>query len=320
VSEHARTREANSATPSDLLSWQRLMHAAITRPLAEGDRMQPQWTDGRPIEDVVNPLVKGNDRLGSVERLQIYNRMYWYRLMDCIADDCPGLHAFLGEERFWKLVVAYLNTYPSRSYTLRNLCSRLPQFLKEEPKWTAPYTDAALDLAHFEWAQIVAFDGETLTPFDEGSLAQVDPEKLRVRLQPYMTLLHVAYAVDEYVLAVKQGDHALRGTASQAVVKRRKTSAKSVSAKTKAGRIVESINGLTKQSLDVVVHRVDNVLYYKRLDPAAAVLLRALDAGQPLASACARAMRGSALSQEKQAEQIQSWFALWMRLGWLCPR
>ena len=312
------------------------MHAAITRPLADGDLMQPKWTDGRPIEAVVNPLVKGNDRLGSVERLQIYNRMYWYRLMDCIADDCPGLRAFLGEERFWKLVVAYLNTYPSRSYTLRNLCSRLEKFIAEEPKWTAPHTDAALDLARFEWAQIVAFDGETLAPFDQASLADVDPAKLRVRLQPYMTLLHLEYAVDEYVLAVKQGDHALRGTASQAVIKRRKIrvaksrskkalatkslSAKSDLIKTGAAESFESINGLVKRPIDVVVHRVDNTLYYKRLESAAAALLRALDAGQPLASACARAMRGSALAPEAQAERIQSWFALWTRLGWLCPR
>lgn len=307
------------------------MHAAITRPLADGDLMQSKWTDGRPIEAVVNPLVKGNDRLGSVERLQIYNRMYWYRLMDCVADDCPGLRAFLGEDRFWKLVVAYLNTYPSRSYTLRNLCSRLEKFITEEPGWTAPHTDAALDLARFEWAQIVAFDGETLAPFDQASLANVDPAKLRVRLQPYMTLLNLEYAVDEYVLAVKQGDHALRGTASQAVVKRRKTPAvKSASAKSlskNAGSVkngvaesFESINGLVKQPVDVVVHRVDNTLYYKRLDPAAAKLLRALEAGQPLAAACARAMRGSALPPEAQAKQIRSWFALWTRLGWLCPR
>jgi len=297
------------------------MHAAITRPLADGDMMQSRWTDGRPIESVVNPLVKGNDRLAAVERLQIYNRMYWYRLMDCVADDCPGLRAFLGEERFWKLVTAYLNTYPSRSYTLRNLCSRLAQFLEEQPSWTAPHTDAAIDLARFEWAQIVAFDGETLRPFDQTSLAQADPETLRVCLQPYMTLLHLEHAVDEYVLAVKQGDHALRGTASQAVIKRRKTrAAKSKTGKDGSTISGEAINGLAKETLDVVVHRVDNTLYYKRLDPVAAVLLRALEAGQPIASACARAMRGSKLAPEKQAEQIQAWFALWMRLGWLCPR
>ncbi len=285
--------------------------------------MQAQWTDGRPIDEIVNPLVKGNDRLAAVERLQIYNRMYWYRLMDCIADDCPGLRTFLGEDRFWKLVTAYLTKHPSRSYTLRNLCSRLAQFIEEEPEWTVPHTSAALDLAKFEWAQIVAFDGETLTPFDQASLAQANSDELRVQLQPYMTLLTTAYAVDEYILAVKQGDQALRGTASQAVVKRRKTRAEKLGPRKSGGlgkNQPDAINGLVKMDLDVVVHRVDNILYYKRLDSAAAVLLRALDAGQPLAKACARAMRGSKLSLQAQAEQIQTWFALWMRLGWLCPR
>ena len=90
------------------------------------------------MEKVAAEFIKPNDRLTSFERLQLYNRMYWFRLFDAIRDDCPGLLAALGERAFGRLAQAYLAKYPSRSFTLRNLCSRLVQFIRENPSLTAP--------------------------------------------------------------------------------------------------------------------------------------------------------------------------------------
>lgn len=284
------------------------MHQAVTRPLAPGDRTDRVWSDGRKTAKVIAPLVKANDRLEAIERLEIYNRMYWYRILDCVADDCPGLRAFLGDEKFWKLANAYLATYPSKSYTLRNLCSRLPKFIAERPELTAPFTKQALDLARFEWAQVVAFDDAALPRLTKKAIKAANPETLRVRLQPHLTLLHLSYAADEYVLAVKRGDVALRGEASQAVVQRREK------------KKTQKSGALKEEAIDVVVHRSDFSIYYKRLEPEAARLLEALGKGLPLPAACARAMRGSKLSEAEQAAKIQAWFSLWMRLGWLCPR
>ena len=35
------------------------------------------------------------------------------------------------------------------------------QFLLEEPQLTHPHEQMCLDMARFEWAQVVAFDGES---------------------------------------------------------------------------------------------------------------------------------------------------------------
>ena len=43
-------------------------------------RMQPA---SRPVADT---FIKPNDRLTSFERLEIYNRQYWFRLIDCFYD------------------------------------------------------------------------------------------------------------------------------------------------------------------------------------------------------------------------------------------
>jgi hypothetical protein len=297
-------------TPGDLAEWQRTMFAAVTRPLAPGDRAQKAWFDGTSSARAVAKLIKPSAALRPLERVEIYNRMYWFRLLDCIATDFPGLRALLGDERFWKLAEAYLRTNPSRSFTLRNLGARLPRFVATEPRWTKPYTEAARDLARFEWAQIVAFDEARLVPLTKKKLAGVNPETLRLRVQPYLTLLTVAHPVDEYVLAVKN-DNALRAEASNAVVER------SPGAVRDDGKV--ALRRL-RERLHVVVHRSDNQLYYKRLEPEAARLLRALAAGKRLPEACGAAFVRTRFSPEAQAAKIQAWFALWMRLGWLCVR
>src|SRR5450432_410557 len=125
-------------TTADVVTLQRLMTHTLLRPLTKDDGLQPKWIDGRPMEEVAAEFIKPNDRLSAFERLQLYNRMYWYRLIDIMHADNPGMRAVLGDRRFTRLVEAYLTKYPSRSFTLRNLCERLRQFIREETRWTAP--------------------------------------------------------------------------------------------------------------------------------------------------------------------------------------
>jgi hypothetical protein len=42
------------------------------------------------MHDVAAEFIKPNDRLSSFERLEIYNRQYWFRVLDCLYDDYPG--------------------------------------------------------------------------------------------------------------------------------------------------------------------------------------------------------------------------------------
>jgi hypothetical protein len=282
------------------------MHAAITRPLAPGDRTQRRWFDGSSTAVAVAKLVKPSRTLRPIERVEIYNRMYWFRLLDSMAQDFPGLRALLGEKRFWPLIEKYLAVCPSRSFTLRDLGSRLERFIVREPSLVAPHGAAARDLVRFEWAQIVAFDGPSKPRLKKSQLNGVPADKLRLSLQPYLTVMTCRHPVDEYVLAVKR-DGALRAEASNAIAARTES-------------VAESAQLARGAVLHIAVHRVDNQLYYKRIEPEAARLLRAIKAGQTLAEACAGAFGRSKLKPADQAEKIRSWFALWMRLGWLCAR
>jgi len=289
------------ATTGDVVKLQRLMTNILVRPLTKNDGLQPRWTDGRPMAEVASEFIKPNDRLSAFERLQLYNRMYWFRLLDIMHDDNPGLRAVLGDKKFTRLVEAYLTKYPSRSFTLRNLCSRLGQFLREEPRWTAPHTALARAVVQFEWAQTLAFDEAELPVLDPKEIAGIPPGRLRLRLQPYVSLLALDYPVDTYVTSVKRRD-ALRTEASNAVDSVRAAVRQKSVARPRRGRVY------------VAVHRLENRLYYKRLDRPAFLILQALAAGQPLAKAVTVAGPGL------NAEQVTTWFATWVELGWLCRR
>ena len=289
------------ATDADLRALQRWMTHALVQPLTADDDVQPVWRDGRPMAEVAAEYIKPNDRLTSLERLQIYSRSYWYRVIDCVYDDAPGLRALLGEEKFSALVRAYLAKYPSRSFTLRNLCARLAQFVREEPRWTRPHTALAHAVARFEWAQTVAFDGEARPVITPEELAKTPPTKLRLGLQPYLSLVAAEWPVDDYVLAVKKRD-ALRSEASNAIDR-----APSAASRRKVPR-----PGRAKTF--IVVHRYNHRLYYKRVDAAAFKILIALAAGQTLVQAVAAA------GPRVKAEQVREWFATWMELGWFARR
>lgn len=278
-----------------------MMTHALLQPLTADDELAPRWRDGRPMAEVAAEFIKPNDRLSSFERLQIYARGYWFRVIDGVYEDHPGLRALLGDKKFSALVRAYLAKYPSRSFTMRNLSSRLPQFIREAPRWTAPRTALAHAVARFEWAQTIAFDAAALPVLTAAEIARTPPARLRLGLQPYVSLLAVDWPVDDYVMAVKTRD-ALRREASHAVEHGPRPAAR------------KKIPLPRRRRVFIVVHRYPHRLYYKRVDSAGFKILTALAAGRTLARAVAAAGRGVT------PRQVGEWFATWMELGWFCRR
>ncbi len=287
---------------SQYREFQRLMTTALFRPLTPGNRMQTRWTDSRKMSEVAGEFVKPNDRLTSFERLEIYNRQYWFRVLDSFYEDYPGLRAVLGEKSFLKLAEAYLVKYPSASFTLRNLGSRLERFLRQEPQWAGKRLPLAIDVVRFEWAQIVAFDTEARPVVDIAELHAMSPEQLSLGLQPHITLLAFDYPIDDFVLAAKRHE-ALRGEASNAM---------------KSAHKAAKLNKVPLPSPHktyVAIHRHKNAVYYKRLEPEAFALLNALRQGVLIEIACARALR-RASSQVDWQEKVKGWFQDWSSLGW----
>jgi hypothetical protein len=296
---------------SQLKALQTLMASALFRPLTDEDRMQPWWTDGSSMAKVADRLIKPNDRLSAFERLEIYNRVYWFRVLDCLYDDYPGLRAIVGEKKFMALAVAYLAKYPSVSFTLRNLGQRLEKFLREEPRWIAPHEELALDMTRFEWAQVVAFDDAARPRITTDDILDTPRSKLRLGLQPYLSLLDLSYAVDKFFLAVQKRDaDVLRDEASNTF-----EAMPQVRPRRKSLRLPK------REHIHVAVHRYDNALYYKRLEREAFAILLALRRGTTVEKACVDAIANSAHKRVDWAARVEEWFNDWSSLGWFCrPR
>ena len=114
------SQAAEAISLVNLLELQRRMAEDVMRPLTSDSQMQPLTTGGRSMRELADSYIKPNELLSSFDRLEIYNRQYWFRVIGAVAEDFPALNAVLGEKVFDRLVLAYLRDNPSTSFTLRN--------------------------------------------------------------------------------------------------------------------------------------------------------------------------------------------------------
>jgi Putative DNA-binding domain len=288
-----------------LLELQRTMARAVMQPLTASEHMQRTAPDGLPMRAYAARFIKPNDRLSSFERLEIYNRQYWFRLLSSMAEDFPGLRSILGGRRFDAMCNAYLVDCPSSSFTLRNLGSRLESWLRKHPKWAGDKQDLALDMVRLEWADIEAFDSKAEPTLGPNDLAAAAGPNLRLHLQPYLQLLALRYPVDDLLLAVRKDDEDTT-FASNAFQERRKRSR------------VHAVAKLKRASIFLAVHRIDFSVYFRRIEAEEFAILTALCRGLTLGKAIDTAFRKSSLPPAERAASVREWFQNWAALGWFC--
>src|SRR5271166_4640638 len=281
---------------------QRTMFDAIRQPLTAGEGMRQRTRDGKSLRAIANEIIKPNDRLTSFERLEIYNRQYWFRILSALSEDFPGLRAIIGERRFEKLASAYLLDCPSVSFTMRNLGSRLEAWLRAHPEHIAKFEEIALDMVRLEWAEIEAFDEAVKPKLTEAELPGLGPDP-KFELQPYVRLLDLSYPVDDLLIRVRNEEQET-GMVSNAVTER-------IRSRARRRRLPEP------ERIFLAVHRADNSVYFKRIDKEAFAILCALRDGSTLSDAV-DAVDWSGQAPEEASAHVQQWFAYWSAQGWFC--
>jgi hypothetical protein len=285
-----------------LAALQRQVARAVMTPLTASDRMRRVAPNGKSLSKAASKIIKPNDRLTSFERLEIYNRQYWFRVLDALSDDFPGLRAVLGDRRFDALAKHYLTNCPSRSFTMRNIGSQLESWLRKHPSYAAGRLQLAIDMVRLEWAEIEAFDGASEPPITAATLAGADPAKLRLRLQPFIRLLDLHYPVDDLLLAVKHDAPA--DIASNAMEERQKR------------KKVSAVARLKPAPVYLAIHRVENTVYFRRLEREEFAVLHSLQKGATLERAIVAAFRGSKIPTVERASHVAAWFQNWSSMGW----
>src|ERR1700734_2427602 len=96
----AVSHDSTAQPQMDLRTLQREMAAAVMHPLTRDEGMRSHAADGRPMTEIASSFIAPNSRLNAFERLEIYNRQYWFRILGALAEDFAAVRAVVGTQRF----------------------------------------------------------------------------------------------------------------------------------------------------------------------------------------------------------------------------
>ena len=179
-----------------LESLQREFFTALRMPLRGTSRRStelPQSDEDHSPDFLAkaDELMKPTANLSSAERLELYHRQYWFRLLDSIAEDFPVLQRMAGEEEFWAMMEDYLLACPSGSFTLRHLGRSMASFIADRESLDPLRRRWFSALAELEYASMEVYEAPEREP--------LPPEKLAtdvLELQPHVRLMRFPVPAD----------------------------------------------------------------------------------------------------------------------------
>lgn len=238
----------------------------------------------------VEGLITRSQSQSGIERLEIYSRAYFARLLECLRSQFPQFAKALGEELFARFAYGYLMQYPSQSYTLANLGDRFVPYLAETrpaDASAAAWPDWLIDLARLEWQFDQVFEGAgnegqpQLAAEQIRSLPADRWPEARFVPAPCLRLLTLRYPIHEYYRALRQGEPAHPPRA---------------------------------ETTHLAISRREYIVRYFALDEPQHALLSAIVGGATLGEAIEQ------LAQQQSdldvlANQLHAWFELWTAEG-----
>jgi hypothetical protein len=209
--------------------------------------------------------------------LGVYHDAYRLRLVECLADDFPGVAHAMGHDGFERLALRAIAWRPSTGPNLNAYGNLIPALLAEPIR----VRDRAFlrELAELEWAIVEAVHAAPPETVDGEALRAIPPERwgdLRFTPNPALRILRHRYPANAWYQAFRED---------------------------RAGPIPRP------RTSRVAVYRVGASIWRMELTEMTAGLLDRLCAGQPLGDALAP-LEGVAGS-----EQVMAWFSSWVSGG-----
>ncbi|MDP6981013.1 MAG: DNA-binding domain-containing protein [Myxococcota bacterium] len=142
--------------PLPLAQLQRLFHDLLRAPEGVQSGLDAMVERGELDRADISFAIVGDDRLDATGRLDIYAGMYFYRLLDVLADEHARTAERIGEVNFHNLVTDYLIAHPPSAPSLREAGAAFPSFLDGHA--LASSFPALGDVARIERARLEVFD------------------------------------------------------------------------------------------------------------------------------------------------------------------
>lgn len=174
---------------ASLLSTQRRFLGALLEPLSGENRALAELPPGDKtpapaFHAVADELLRSTESVHARERLGLYHRQYWFRLIDSLAEDFPRVRELLGPEAFLAAIERNLLARPPASWTLRHLGEGFADFLRADSSLSAPLRPWAGALADHEYAHMRVFEAAALP-----EPADADFATSHVMLQPDVAII-----------------------------------------------------------------------------------------------------------------------------------
>jgi hypothetical protein len=151
-------------------------------------------------------LVRSSGQLSSVERVDVYANMYFFRILEVLADEYAKIVTLMGADAFHNLVTDYLLACRPAHPSLREVGARLPAYLATHPlaegrPWLA-------ELARLERTRLELFDGPDAETLTLDAVRAMPPEalpELALRAIPCHALLRTEFAIAPLWRALEDG-------------------------------------------------------------------------------------------------------------------
>lgn len=286
----------------DLSTIQRWFQSVISHP--EGIQSGIETDEAQTLihlkKSELENIIRRSKNLSAEERLAIYANAYYARLLECLRESFPVLTKTLGADVFNDFAFDYLQTYPSKTYTLNRLGDHFADFLNqtrpdrtpENPNPQTDWPDFLIDLARLEWNIEQVFDGpgaENKPTLLTEDLQRLTPEMFATaRLVPNcsLKLLEFKFPVNAYYTAAK----GLKDTD-------------------------EAPPPPNPGQQFLALHRRDFIVRRTELSAAQHALLGSLQSGSTITAAIIAAAGYTDLSEEQFQSAISQWFTNWTASG-----
>ncbi len=312
---------ARMKAPADLVEFQKWFGGETARPLSAED---PGRTRGREPSAVreADARLKSANGMSGFERLNVYNRQYWFRLVTILQEEYPCAVHLLGLDAFNAWAVKYVHAHPPASPYLADLDAAFPAFIGRRLR-AVRGTSAPRSLRGAEWRAAVR---EALAYEQALSRAMDVPDDIRgdgrsavrgaAAARPVSAGERLPAAADAAMLASSTWGRAAYVTplwlhwdfpAYRALCR---------ADESLSGRHPLARRG--REGYGVCLHRHDGTVYEKPLSRAEFLVLDALGVPRTLDQVFRTASRRATPRDLKAMERgAGTWFREWTERGWI---
>lgn len=207
----------------NLAKVQGWFQAAIT---ASGGAVPERWD----AEDAATPVgfpVRSSGIANALQRIGIYRRGYWLRLLDAMRSQFPLLRSWLNDSLFDEFALEYLQRHPPTSHTLDRLGDSFPCYLIRSATSAGArgsWVSSVVDLARLEQAICFVAEGygpegmRLASPFEVMQLEEREFLSWCPLAIPGIRLLAFDYPVHDIARALATGKEVRVSTARPCVV------------------------------------------------------------------------------------------------------